>query len=221
MQNYHKIIPDEWINNPSILFVAVFAESSSKNFYMVLDLAFKCSYFNEVLINKNRLFIVGFSHEVKDQMLLYSIADMTKRWKGFHIFYKGIKLLDRQYIVHTMDCLEKSHRLEDKKQWCRQEITLLPRDSTGMIRIPVMKVEIKLPLSEAAPEPRLLRVGEFIYIDLPCRRLYLSESEIKAKNMTDLRQTVMIKAIENNCDWCPNFKLDDIKMRKEPYGYED
>lgn len=221
---YTEIISDHLIDNPDILFVVIFPESSSVNFEIVLDLALRVSYFSESRkVNGDLLFIAGFAPTRRDMMLLSSLAQLTHRWRGVHILYRGMKVMERLTVVSTLDCIEKAGRLESVKEWCKQSLSFnSSRRQGGMIEIPVMRIKITLPNEEDSETPQAnLKVGEQVNVIVPCRRLYLSYSDfttdVKLINPTTAQNIIHAKAIENNCDWCPNFKLSAIFIKKEPY----
>jgi hypothetical protein len=200
-----RFIPPEWINKPEILFVLLIPKSTSKNYFIVEELSRKFQLNEHIKSDENKvdLITVGVRIDNFELELLMSILKLSYGWKGIILLLHGIRIIDYYKLSQAVNCLIDSYKFPTKENWCKRIIDYDPSNLSGMmtLRITFEKPDIKF--------------KDNIRIIIPCKSLYIYPNELLNVEGDEARKDfVMMKAIENNIDWCPFFDIKRFSIGK-------
>lgn len=184
------------------LIVTMFFQTTSINYKEAVSIAGGASFFRQIIVEGKQVNLVGFDKTKKDISKFMTLHPLIASWKSARLFAGGRPLSNTYYAHETIRCYLKSLSCRNYEAYCWQIVEHPSykdnRPFTGFV------ITLKDPTAfqppPPPPPPLFLR---------PCRRLDCSRlSKYHPATLIDQLQAI---AVDENVDWCPNFKPDEAK----------
>jgi len=187
------------------LVVAMFFQSTSKNYKEAVSIAGGASYFKQLNIDGQIVNIAGFDKTQRDVSIFIVLQEIINGWKGSRFFAGGRVISNFYRVIETLNCFLLSLACRKYEAFC-WEIMNHPFYKSDWY--PGIAMTISVDLSgeqegkkeDVQPDPLLLK---------PCKRLDLRR--LSKHHPSDIVDQIQALAVEENVDWCPNFKPEDAK----------
>jgi len=163
------------------IIVVIFPKSKSQYLQNAIDIAKQASLYCENTLSGTPYHFCGFKLTREQIQYCIPLIQMVSSWKGSYMFINN-RLVSSYSLMNTLTCFYESHYSPSIRAYCCPTVDklVLGDDSTWIH---------------------------------PCKIVCTQQQYINKMNIKSpipLKDQVIAKAAELGCDWCPNFKPDQL-----------
>jgi hypothetical protein len=185
------------------LLVVVFSKSTSKNFPLVLAVCGNLDRFWTIDVGGKEAYFARFDKSQIDAARAVVLLGYIGGWKGVQIFSQG-KLLNNTYEVEmVLECYTESGSCQNLSSHCHKVID--DPFSDEIVRDRSMGITIRV--TENPVYKHEVEIDRYLF---PCKYL-LSRFRFQRDHPASPQDQIQAGAVEEGCNWCPNFNLDEWK----------
>ena len=185
------------------LLVVVFSKSTSKSFPLALSVCSNLDKFWTIDVGGKEAYFACFDKNQVDAARAVVLLGYVRGWKGVQIFSQGKLLNDAYEVEGVLECYTESKSCRSLSSHCHKVVDdpfsdeITNDTSMGItIRVtedPVYKYEAE--------------VDRYLF---PCKFL-LNRFDFQRDHPASPQEQIQAGAVEEGCDWCPNFSPDEWK----------
>ena len=187
----------------NFLMVIAFGKSSSPSYPLAVSVAQGAAKYAEVPLGKQIVHLSAFDRNKEGASRALSIVKYLSGSKTLQIFANGVLERNSWSVISILECYLKSATCNDFRAHCQRVIEnpFAEKDYHHNLSITIRITE------ETENKAKAIVVERYLF---PCSYL-LQHFKFQIGHPSTPEDQVQAGAVENHCDWCPNFSSDNFK----------
>lgn len=185
------------------LMVIAFGKSSSPSYPLAVSVAKGATKYAEVPLGKQIVHLSAFDKNKEGASRALSIVKYLSGSKALQIFANGVLERNSWSVISILECYLKSATCNDFRAHCQRiiENPFAEKDYRHNLSITIRITE------ETENKAKPIVVERYLF---PCSYL-LQHFKFQIGHPSTPEDQVQAGAVENHCDWCPNFSSNNFK----------
>lgn len=185
------------------LLVVVFSKSTSKNFPLALAVFSNLDKFWTIDVGGKEAYFACFKKNQVDAARAVVLLGYVENWKGVQIFSHGKLLNDAYEVESVLECYTESGFCKSLSSHCHKVVD--DPFSDEIVNDASMGITVRV-----TEDPVYKYESEVDRYLFPCKYL-LNRFDFQKDHPASPQEQIQAGAVEEGCDWCPNFNPDEWK----------
>ena len=186
----------------NFLMVIAFGKSSSPSYPLAVSVAQGAAKYAEVPVGKQIVHLSAFDRNKEGASRALSIMKYLSGVKTLQIFANGVLERNSWSVISILECYLKSATCNDFRAHCQRVI-----ENPFAEKEYSHNLSITIKITEETKKAKPIMVERYLF---PCSFL-LQRFKFQIGHPSTPQDQVQAGAVENHCDWCPNFSSKNFK----------